>query len=83
MEALLLAVMAISNILCFMIGAKVGQKVAKGEDVELPSVDPVKTYREHKSRKEYDKVLGEYETVLENVEKYNGTSIGQREVPRG
>ena len=83
MEVVLLAVMAISNILCFMIGAKVGQAVSKGEKVEIPSVDPVKAVREHKSRKEYEKVLGEYETVLENVEKYNGTSIGQRDVPRG
>ena len=81
MEALLLAVMAISNIFCFMIGAKVGQKVVRGETVELP--DPVKAIQEHKSIREYNKAMGEYETVLENVEKYNGTSIGQRDVPRG
>ena len=81
MEVLLLAVMAISNIFCFMIGAKVGQTVSKGERVELP--DPVREIREHKSRREFDKTMGEYETVLSNVEKYNGTSIGQRDVPRG
>lgn len=81
MEVLLLAVMAISNILCFMIGAKVGQKVVKGEAIELP--DPVKAIQEHKHKREYDRVLGEYETVLENVEKYNGTPLGQRDLPRG
>ena len=45
MEVLLLAVMGITNILCFVIGARVGQKVTKGEPVELPTVNPMKAVK--------------------------------------
>ena len=83
MEALLIAVVALSNILCFMIGAKVGQTVAKGNEVKLPSVNPVKAYKEHQSRKEAEAEQDKLDTVLQNIEAYDGTSIGQREVPRG
>ena len=39
MEVLLMAVLAASNIACFLIGAKVGQKVSKDEEImmEMPS----------------------------------------------
>ena len=82
MEVLLLAVMAASNILCFMIGAKVGQQVAKGEKVELPA-SPLKAYREHEARKEAEIEQSKLDTILSNLESYDGTSNGQKEVPRG
>lgn len=83
MEVLLLAVMAASNILCFMIGARVGQKVVKGEEVKLPSVDPLKSYREQQDRKEAQKEQDMVEAILRNVEAYNGTAEGQKDLPRG
>ena len=51
MEVLLLAVMAASNIVCFIIGAKVGQAVSKGERIETPAIDPLKAYREHEAKR--------------------------------
>jgi hypothetical protein len=83
MEALLLLVMGITNVFCFLIGAKVGQKVVKGEEVKLPSVDPLKAYREHQNRKEAEMELDKVETIMRNLEAYDGTSNGQRDVPRG
>lgn len=83
MEVLLMAVMGLTNILCFVIGAKVGQKVSKGEPVELPSVNPLTAYREHEARKEADRRQDINNTILHNVEVYDGTSTGQMEVPRG
>ena len=80
MEALLIAVVALSNILCFMIGAKVGQAVVKGEKVELPN--PAKTAREHKQRKEAEQVQSRYDTIMQNMENYDGSSVGQKDVPR-
>ena len=38
MEILLIAVVATANILCFLVGAKVGQMVQKGEKIEIASV---------------------------------------------
>lgn len=83
MEVLLLLVMGVTNILCFMIGAKVGQKVVKGEEVQLPSLDPLKSYREHQDRKEAQQVQKAVDVIMQNIEAYNGTADGQQEVPRG
>lgn len=82
MEALLLAIMVAVNILCFMVGAKVGQTVSKGEEVKLPTVDPVKDVREHLDRKEAEYEQNRIDTILRNIESYNGTADGQEEVPR-
>lgn len=82
MEVLLLAVMAASNILCFLIGARVGQKVTKGEEVELPKVNPMEAIRERESRKEAERVKDKVDTILRNIDHYDGTGQGQEDVPR-
>lgn len=81
MEVLLMAVMAASNILCFLIGAKVGQKVVKGEEVQLPN--PMEAYREHEARKEAERVKDKIDTIMRNIDSYDGTGYGQEDVPRG
>jgi hypothetical protein len=80
MEVLLMAVMAASNILCFLIGAKVGQKVVKGEEVQLPTINPMEAYREHQERKEAERVKDKVDTILRNIDNYDGTPNGQEEV---
>ena len=82
MEVLLLAVMAASNILCFMIGAKVGQKVAKGEEVKLP-INPLLSARERQTKQEAEFEQNRLNTILQNIDRYDGTSDGQKDVPRG
>lgn len=81
MEALLLAIMGAVNVLCFMVGAKIGQAVAKGEKVELPSVNPLKAYREKENRKEAEMEQDRINTILRNIESYDGTSNGQKDLP--
>ncbi len=83
MEALLLAVMAVSNILCFIFGAKVGQAVSKGEDIELPTVNPMEIVRERRDKKEAEMAQDRLETIMRNIESYDGTGAGQEDVPRG
>ena len=82
MEVLLLVVMGAVNILCFMIGARVGQQVAKGESIKLPSVSPMEAVREHRNKKEADMEQSKLDTILANLESYDGTSNGQKDVPR-
>jgi hypothetical protein len=81
MEVLLLAVMGITNLCCFMIGAKVGQKVTKGEPVELPTINPVKIIQEKESRKEAQRQQTELDVLLHNIDCYDGTGYGQKDVP--
>ena len=81
--ALILAVSAL-NIACFFIGAKVGQRVTKGENIELPSLNPVKAVKEHNEKKlaekEAEREQERLNTIMENIENYDGTPYGQKDV---
>lgn len=83
MEALLLAVMAASNILCFIFGAKVGQTVSNGEEIKLPTVNPIEIAKERREKKEAEMAQDRLETIMRNIESYDGTGAGQEDVPRG
>lgn len=78
---ILIAIVGTLNIACFFIGAKVGQKVVKGETIEAPKIPkPVDIVREHIDRKEARKEQERINTIMDNIENYNGTSIGQKDV---
>lgn len=83
MEVLLILVSGAVNVLCFFIGAKIGQTVAKGETIKAPEVNPIKAYNEHKAQKEADKEAERLEAIMRNIEAYDGTGQGQADVPRG
>lgn len=68
---------------CFFLGAKVQQKVSKGEPLELPKVDVSKAIRERQDRKEAEREREKYETIMRNIDNYDGTGRGQEDVPRG
>lgn len=68
----------IGNIVCFWLGAYVGTRVVKGEKIDLPN--PVKAIQEHKVKVAEDAKIKEIETIIENIEKYDGTPNGQKEV---
>ena len=76
----LLAVASLTNIACFVIGAKVGQTVSKGETIETPTVNPMEVYRAHQAQKEADREKNRYDTILRNIDNYDGTGYGQEEV---
>ena len=83
MEVLLMMILSLSNIACFIIGASLRQKVNKGESVKLPTVNPVEAIKEHREQKEYDYKQSQLETILRNIDNYDGTDYGQEDVPRG
>lgn len=82
---LIMLIVGALNIACFFIGAKVGQTVAKGETLKAPEVklNPINAIREHEERKEAKRKQERTETILRNIDNYNGTSSGQEDVPRG
>ena len=67
-------------IVCFFIGAKVGQTVSKGETIELPSINPLEVYRKHEAKREAEKEQNKIDTIMQNIECYDGTSKGQKDV---
>ena len=74
---------AAACLLCFVVGAKVGQTVSKGEAVELPDLNPTKVFLVHKEKKKADEEQKRLEIVMQNIENYDGTPDNQKDVPRG
>lgn len=87
MEILLVLVVGTLCIVCFFVGAKVGQTVSRGETVEVPELNPVKVMRENRERKlaeeEQRKEQTRMEIIMQNIESYDGTGLGQKDVPGG
>jgi hypothetical protein len=67
-------------IISFAVGAKVGQRVSKGQPVEIPLPNPIRAIQEHKSSREAKQEQTRLDTIMRNIERYNGTSSGQEEV---
>ena len=84
MEIILILAVGALNIACFFIGAKVGQRVTKGENIELPSVNPITAIKEHndkkRAEKEAEREQERINTILQNIENYDGTPNGQKDV---
>ena len=82
-EALLLIiVIGLNDALMFLIGAKVVQKVVRGQEVELPKIEPIKAIKEYKESKEVQKEQDYYKVLSDNIDNYDGTGIGQQDLPR-
>ncbi len=80
MEILLTLTVGALCIVCFLIGAKVGQTVSKGESIIVPSVNPMEMYRKHEAKKEAQMEQDKLNTILRNIESYDGTAKGQEDV---
>lgn len=80
---LIIAAVGIMNILCFFLGAKVGQTVSRGEVIETPTVNPFEVYQNHVARKDAEREQNRIDTIMRNIEAFDGTSRGQEDVPRG
>lgn len=65
------------NILCFLIGAVVGQRVLDRKPV---IINPIKEIQDHIEETEHDKEEEKFKTIADNIDNYNGTSIGQKRI---
>ena len=82
---LLIAVVGFICALCFILGAKVGQKVVRGEEIETPKIsalNPLKMYEEHKEKEAVKQEMRKLEIITHNYENYDGTERGQIDVPK-
>lgn len=67
-------------IVCFFLGAKIGQKASRGETIDIPH--PIEASRERKERKGKKEEADRFETIMRNIDTYDGTGSGQIDVPR-
>ena len=81
METVILVVLVgMMNLLAFLIGVKTAQKVDRGEKIELPSINPVQAYKEHREHVEASKEQERLNTMLENINNYDGTGLYQKDI---
>lgn len=87
MEILLALVVGTLCIVCFFVGAKVGQTVSRGETLEVPELNPVKVIRESREQRKEERERrleqNRMDVILQNIESYDGTGLGQKDVPGG
>lgn len=66
-------------VLSFLVGVLTAQEKNK------INLNPIEVYKEHKEEKkqkdEYDLKQRQIATMMENIEKYDGTPIGQKDIP--
>ena len=65
------------NIVCFLIGALVGQRVFERKPVIM---NPVKEIKEAIEEKEVSREEQKFQDIMDNIDAYNGTSIGQKKI---
>ena len=81
---LLVLVIGMLCIVCFFVGARVGQKVVRGEEIKAPDIsklNPMNIKKEREQKYEAEKEKNKLETILKNIERYDGTDAGQEDVP--
>jgi hypothetical protein len=65
----------------------VGQTVAKGEKITTPELNPFKAAKERaekdRAEKQANFEANRLDAIMQNIERYDGTSNGQKDVPRG
>ena len=74
----LVAFICLTNVVCLIAGAKIGMKASRGEEIKLPNpVEKVKTFKE---TQEYKKEQEALDTMLYNIDVYDGTGLGQKDI---
>lgn len=82
MIAVLLITVA-SNIICFIIGAKIGQMIVRQETITLNPIKAVdNAITEHKEAKIKEAEDEYFKAIYQNIDNYTGDSIGQVDIPR-
>lgn len=84
MEVLAILVMGAVNVACFIIGAKVGLAVQKDRSIseEFRIANPIEQHREKQRKRDAQREQDKMDIIMHNIEAYDGTSIGQRDVPQ-
>lgn len=82
MELIEIVVILLFNLISLVIGTKLGQKVARGEDIEIPEINPLKALDEFNVRQELKKEEKILKTIESNIDVYDGTPDGQQDIPR-
>ncbi len=69
---------SLSNVVCLIVGVRIGQKASMGEEVRLPNlIEKVREIRDTNDRTKEQEAI---KTMLYNIDVYDGTGMGQRDI---
>lgn len=77
-EIMAVGLLTLFTLVC---GVKIGQTTAKGEDVKLPNINPMEAYREREDKKHAKMEQEKLDTIMRNIEAYDGTGNRQEDLP--
>ena len=77
----LLFLFGIFIILSYTLGLKNGQKLQNEEEIKIPEINPVKIVRNEIETFEQKKKQDAYDTMMANIDNYDGTGLGQKDIP--
>ena len=67
-------------IVSYTLGLKNGQKLKNNEEIKMPEVNPVKLVRNEIDNFEERKKQAAFETMISNIDNYDGTGLGQKDI---
>ena len=77
----LLFLFGVFIILAYTLGLKNGQKLKNNEEIKIPEINPVKIVRNEIETFEQKKKQDAYDTMMANIDNYDGTGLGQKDIP--
>lgn len=77
----LLFLFGIFIILSYTLGLKNGQKLKNDEEIKIPEINPVRIVRNEIETFEQKKKQDAYDTMMANIDNYDGTGLGQKDIP--
>ena len=73
-------IIGVSDVVCLLIGARLGRAIDKGDAIPSPIKDVTRAVKTAKADKAAKRDLDRYEKILQNIDRYDGTSSGQVDV---
>lgn len=69
-------------IVAFFVGIVIGNKLSRHEEIRIPTpkAESIPLTKKHKEKKEMSLEMDKLNTILNNIDNYNGTAQGQKGV---
>lgn len=77
----LLFLFGIFIILSYTLGLRNGQKLKNNKEIKIPEINPIKIVRNEIETFEQKKKQDAYDTMMANIDNYDGTGLGQKDIP--
>ena len=78
---LLCTIFGVFILVAYSLGLKNEQRLSKNEEVVVPNVNPIKVITEEQEKHEEKKKQQAYEIMMSNIDNYDGTGLGQKDIP--